>query len=386
VTTSIYLDNAATSFPKPDAVYDAVDRYQRSNGRPVGRGTSDAAMEVLRTVDRCRMRAAELLGAAGKSQVVFTFNATDALNTVLHGLLRPGDHVVTAEGEHNSVLRPLRHLEQRGVTVTVVAVDPVGRFDASAIKAALRPDTRLIAVQHASNVTGILQPVDDVAQIAREAGARFLLDAAQTAGHMPLRQTDIGADYLACSGHKGLFGPLGTGLLLIAPGCERELEPLRQGGTGSRSEEETQPSHMPDRFESGNHNAPGLIGLEAALAFLQQLGADRIREHEQQLAQAFCEEVRGIHGVTLHSLADRTRHTGIVSVSSELYAADELATLLHQHFGIETRAGLHCAPGMHRRLGTLDRQGTVRFSPGLHNSLDDMQTAAAALKELHGAG
>jgi cysteine desulfurase/selenocysteine lyase len=380
---SLYLDNAATSWPKPDSVYDAVDRYARENGRAVGRGATDASLQLQQTVDRCRHRAAGLLGAASKDEVIFTLNCTDSLNTILHGVLRDGDHVVTSTAEHNSVLRPLRQLERtRGVSVTTVDVDEVGRINPADIRAALRPETRLIIVQHVSNVTGIIQPVAGIGEVARDAGVLFAVDAAQSAGHLPFQVSDFQPDFLACAGHKGLLGPLGTGLLWLAPGRESEVEPLRQGGTGSRSELDVQPDVMPDRFESGNHNAPGLVGLDAGLGFLSERGVQSIRDHELTLTRALCGQLAKIENLIVHSSSDRTEHTGVVSFASEMYASDELATLLSQHFGIDTRAGLHCAPGIHRRLGTLDRQGTVRVSFGWASTQADVDRLVDALGQV----
>ncbi|MBI1314560.1 aminotransferase class V-fold PLP-dependent enzyme [bacterium] len=382
-TSAIYLDNAATSFPKPECVYVAVDRYQRENGRPVGRGSTDAAIELQRIVDRCRLRAAQLLGATAKEQIVFTFNCTDSLNTVLHGLLAEGDHVVTSQAEHNSVLRPLRQLERtRGVAVTLVEIDDAGFFRAEDVAAAVRPETRLIMLQHASNVTGAIQPIEAVGEFARQKGIAFAVDAAQTAGHLPVNVQQLHADFLACAGHKGLLGPLGTGLLYIAPGRESELTPLRQGGTGSRSELDTQPETMPDRFESGNHNAPGIVGLDAALGWLIERGIDTVRDHELALTEQLIAGLREIPSLRIFSHDDRTWHTGVVSVLSELYASDELASLLSGHFQIDTRAGLHCAPLIHRRLGTIEQQGTVRFSVGVHNTAGEIDAAIDALRQV----
>jgi cysteine desulfurase / selenocysteine lyase len=380
---SIYLDNAATSFPKPDCVYDAVDKYQRENGRPVGRGSSTAAQQLQQTIDRCRMRSAELIGAKSSQEIAFTFNCTDGLNQVLFGSLSPGDHVVTSAGEHNSVLRPLRYLEQSaGLKLTVVDVDEFGFFDAKAICDAVLPETRLVVLQHVSNVTGAIQPIDAIAEFLKDRETLLAVDAAQSAGHLPLNVTDWPADFVACAGHKGLLGPLGTGLLYIAPGREVALKPLRRGGTGSRSELDVQPDAMPDRFESGNQNAPGLVGLNAGLGFLQDKTVEAIAQHEQSLAESLVESIRSIDSIKIHRGSDGSRHTGVVSISSELYTSDELATILDEHFGIDTRAGLHCAPGMHRRLGTLDRQGTVRISVGVHTTDDDIAQVVDALKEV----
>jgi len=381
--SAIYLDNAATSFPKPDCVYSAVDRYQRNNGRPVGRGSTDTAIELHRIVDRCRLRAAEVLGATAKEQVVFTFNCTDSLNTILHGFLAEGDHVVLSEAEHNSVLRPLRHLERtRGVEVSLVEIDEAGFFRAEDVTAAVRPETKLIILQHASNVTGAVQPVEAVGEFARQQGIAFAVDAAQSAGHLPVDARKLNADFVACAGHKGLLGPLGTGLLYIAPGRESELAPLRQGGTGSRSELDTQPDTMPDRFESGNHNAPGIVGLDAALGWLTERGIDAVRSHELALTEQLVAGLREIPSLRVFGHETSDRHTGVVSVVSELYSSDELASLLSGHFQIDTRAGLHCAPLMHRRLGTIEQQGAVRFSVGIHNTADEIDAALDALRQV----
>ncbi len=381
--SSIYLDNAATSFPKPECVYAAVDDYNRHNGRAVGRGATDAGQALQQTVDRCRLRAAQLLGAKDRDQVVFTFNCTDSLNMILHGAVKPGDHVVTSMAEHNSVLRPLRHLERlRDVSVTVVDVDKFGFIDPADIQAAIRPETRMVIVQHASNVTGAIQPVAEIGEVARQSTALFAVDAAQSAGHLPFSVEEFHPDFVACSGHKGLLGPLGTGLLYIAPGRETELEPLRQGGTGSRSELDTQPDEMPQKLESGNHNSPGIVGLDAALGFLVEHGIDAVQQHERELAGQLFGRLSRITGLTMHSTSDRERSTGVISVSSDLYTSDEVSALLNQHFHIDTRSGLHCAPGIHRRMGTLARQGTVRISVGLHSTREDIAAVADALEQI----
>lgn len=378
-----YLDNAATSFPKPECVYDAVDSYNRLNGRAVGRGVSDHGQKLQQTVDRCRFRAAQILGVAAREQIVFTLNCTDSLNMILHGFLTPGDHVVTSVAEHNSVLRPLRFLEQsRDVTLSLVDVDEAGFFSASDVERAIRPETQLIILQHVSNVTGAIQPIEDVAEIADRHSVAFAVDAAQSAGHIPLNAEQLGADFVACSGHKGLLGPLGTGLLYISPESQSELVPVRQGGTGSRSELDTQPDSMPDRFESGNHNAPGIVGLDASLGFLLEHGIDELRQHELKLTGQLCERLQEIPSLKIYSSDNRERHTGVVSLTSELYTSDELALLLSQHFAIDTRSGLHCAPGIHRRLGTIDRQGTVRLSIGFQTTQNDIDAVIEALQQV----
>ena len=295
-------------------------------------------------MDRCRRLAADVLGAAAPERVVFAFNGTDALNLAILGICRPGDHVVTSVLEHNSVLRPLRYLsDQRQVHVSYVSPESDGRISPVRIREALRPETRLVALTHASNVTGTIQPIEDVAEVLRDSNALYLVDAAQTAGHLKLNATFAGIDLLACSGHKGLGGPLGTGLLYIRPRLEEELVPLRFGGTGSHSEQDIQPAELPDRYESGNHNTPGIVGLEAALEHVAAQNFADVRGHELQLTGRLIEELRSISGVTVHVNAGIEQQLGVVSISVPGFEPQVLAALLDQEFGVQTRAGLHCA-------------------------------------------
>jgi cysteine desulfurase family protein len=380
----IYLDNAATSFPKPAAVYDAVDHYNRQIGVAMGRGAYRQAAEVQAVVGRCRRRAAELFRAESVERMVFTFNATDALCLAIHGLLEPGDHVVTSALEHNSVMRPLREAERRGVSVTAVGAHADGRIDPGEVRKSMRPETRLVALIHASNVTGAIQPLDEIGAIAKSGGALFLVDAAQTAGHLPIDVQALGADLLACAGHKGLLGPLGTGLLYVRTGVEQKLKSLRQGGTGSNSEDDRQPDILPDKYEPGNHNVPGIYGLDAGLAFLDEKGIETLRRHEQELTRRMLDGLTGIPAIQVAGPPNAEARVGVVSVWSEGFEPQELASILDTDFGIQTRAGLHCAPGVHRLLGTLERGGTVRFSFGPFNTADDVDAAVAALRGILG--
>lgn len=384
-TQRIYLDNAATSFPKPPGVYDAVDDYNRRLGAAVGRSAYGEALEVQSTVDRCRKLAAEFLGAESRERIVFTYNGTDSLNLALYGLLRAGDHVVTSVVEHNSVLRPLRHLQGRGVEVTYVEADDAGRISPDDVCQAVRRDTKLVAMIHASNVTGTIQPIDDIGQIARDAGALFLVDAAQSVGHLPIDVRNSPIDLLACPGHKGLLGPLGTGLLYVRPGVEEHLDSVRQGGTGSKSEDDHQPLSLPDKYESGNHNTPGLFGLEASLAFLKEQGLDSIHIHEQRLLKTLLEGLAKIDGVSVYGPNTAEGRVGVVSVAIDGYEPQVLAAILEENFGIQTRAGLHCAPGAHRAIGTFEAGGTVRLSTGPFSTQDQIEAAVAALGEVAGA-
>ena len=333
-----------------------------------------------------RRQAAELLGAEDPSRVVFTCNGTEALNLALHGLLRPGDHVVTTVAEHNSVLRPLRYLEdQRRVSVTRVRCNATGWVDVDDIRDAITPRTRLIAMVHASNVTGALQPVEDVGRLARERGLLYLVDAAQSVGHVPVNVRWIGASVLATSGHKGLLGPLGSGLLYIAPGVEQQLEPLRQGGTGSQSLDDRQPRMLPDKYESGNLNVPAIVGLGAGIAYLRKRGLDEVRRHAMQLTQLLVDGLRGIAGVTVYGPLKAEQRVGVVTVTINGYEPQVLAAMLDASYGVQTRAGAHCAPLMHAALGTVNLGGAVRFSLGAFSTEAEILLAIRAVAEIAAA-
>jgi cysteine desulfurase family protein len=381
----IYLDNAATSWPKPPAVYDAVDRYHRENGAAVGRSATRAGAAVQKSVDHARRQLSRLFNASSGS-IVFGFNGTDVLNIVLHGWLRSGDHVVTSVAEHNSVLRPLKFLETRlGLKIDYLPVDASGVIDVDATRARLRDNTRLIALTHASNVTGALQPVESIGQIARERGVPFLLDAAQTAGHLPIDVEKLNVDFLACSGHKGLLGPLGTGVLYIKPGREAELAPLRQGGTGTASEDESIAQSGPDRYEAGNHNAPGLVGLAAAVDWILEQGVDRLRLHEIELTERLLNGLSSSPGVSIAGPTTAESRVGTVSVRLSSLDPQTAASLLETEFGIESRAGLHCAPRMHAALGSRQEGGTVRLSTGPFTTNEEIDAVVQAIRALVGA-
>ena len=371
------------SFVPPRKV---VDRYQRNIGVSIGRGAYREAVESQRMLDRCRQRAAMLLGAASPERIVFTYSGTDGLNLALIGLCRPGDHVVTSELEHNSVLRPLRWLtETRGIPVTRVSPRADGRVEPADVRAALRPNTRLVAIQHASNVTGVVQPIADIGEIAQANGSLFLVDAAQTAGHLTLDASQMPVDVVACPGHKGLLGPLGTGLVYLRPGIERQLDCYRLGGTGTQSEDDRQPMPMPDRYESGNHNAPGLAGLDAAFAHLQSGSIEQVRRAEAELIGRLVEGLRSVARVTAYGHASpQTPHVGVVSFNVAGFAPHETASILDESFNIQARAGLHCAPGTHRWLGTLDSGGTIRFSVGPFTTTAEIDHAVSSVRDLAG--
>ena len=381
----VYLDNAATSWPKPPAVYDAVDRYQRTLGAAAGRSAYRDAVDVERLVLETRRRIAQLVGLTEPRRIIFTCNGTDSLNLALHGLLRPGDHVVTSVVEHNSTLRPLRYLTAKyGIEVTRVGCNREGIVDVDEYRQAIRPNTRLVTLVHASNVTGAIQPVAEVGKLAKERGMIFLVDAAQSLGHV---ETDLGkiqADLLAAPGHKGLLGPLGTGILAIASPLETQLEPIRQGGTGTNSESDEPPQTLPDRYEAGNHNVPGILGLGAAVSFLQERSLKAIREHEMELTERLLSGLSDIANVTLYGPRAATKRVGVVSFNLEGYDPQEAAALLDASYSIQARAGLHCAPLMHAALGTAGRGGTVRFSVGPFTTETEIDAAIAAVAEIAG--
>lgn len=376
---SAYLDNAATSWPKPEAVYVAVDRFMREIGATPGRGGHWREEEAARIADEARVALAELFHAADPAGVAFTMNATQAINMALKGILRPGDHVITSSIEHNAMWRPLKALERRGVAVTAVPCAADGTLDPADVAAAIRPDTRLIAMLHASNVLGTILPIAEIGRIARSRGIPFLVDAAQTAGAHPIDMDAMGIDLLAFPGHKGLYGPHGTGGLIVRPGIH--LETWIEGGSGTESAPETMPETLPLRLEAGTQNAAGIAGLLAGVRFVQEVGVERIRSHELALTGQLIEALRDVPGLAVLGPADLARRTAVVAVTVEGYIPDQLAAVLDQVFDIATRAGLHCAPQAHRVAGTLE-SGALRFSPGYFNTPDEIAEAAAALRSI----
>ncbi len=377
----IYLDNAASSHPKPEAVYRAVQAALELGANP-GRSGHRAALEAARTVYAARETVARLLGVADPARIVFTLNGTHALNLALKGVLRPGDHVVTSTMEHNSVLRPLAALERRGVEVTRLEPDLDGRVDPAAVERALRPHTRLVVLAHASNVSGTLQPAEEVGAVCRRRGVLFLLDAAQTAGALPLNVEAAGADLLAAPGHKGLLGPQGTGILYVRPGLD--VEPLLEGGTGTRSESPGMPPELPEALEAGTLNTPGIAGLGAGAGYLLERTVEAVRRHEEELLAWLLPELERIPGLTLYGPRDPARRVAVVSFNLEGLDGARVGYALDETYGIAVRVGLHCAPLAHRSLGSYPA-GSVRASFGPFNTLEDAETLVRALRDLAGA-
>lgn len=381
----IYLDNAATTIRKPREVVDAVTGALTTLGN-AGRGAGAGALDAGRVVWRCREAVARLLGCPRADHVCFSANATEALNAALSGLVRPGDRVVTTVLEHNSVLRPLARLaDERGVEVAHAPCDGHAFLDMDELERLVTPGTRLVAVTHASNVTGNLVDVARVAEVAHAAGALCLVDASQTAGAAPLDMREAGIDVVCFTGHKGLMGPQGTGGMAVAEGVE--VLPWAEGGSGVRSFERRHPLDWPTRMEAGTANAHGLAGLEAGIAFIERNGgpaAVGAREHE--LARRLYEGVRDLPGVTVHGGWDVApeRCGSVVALCVDGLGSDEVADALAAGWGIACRAGAHCAPLMHRALGT-ERQGIVRLSCGWFTTEEEVDVAAAAIREIAAA-
>lgn len=376
----IYLDNAATTIHKPQTVIDAVTQAMRSLGN-AGRGATSGALDAARTIHGCRAKLARLLGCPRADHVCFTPNSTAALNTVINGVVRPGDRVVTTVLEHNSVLRPLNRLAvEQDVTVEHAGCDANGVLDYDELEQLVTPDTRAVVVTHASNVTGNSVDIARVAAMAHAAGALVIVDASQSAGTAKIDMDAMGLDVVCFTGHKGLMGPQGTGGLAVAEGVD--VAPWAMGGTGVHSFDALQPLEWPTRLEAGTLNSHGIAGLSAGLDFIEaQGGVEAIAAHERSLAERFLAGVREIPGIALYGAFDQPMRSAIVSLNVGDIDSAEISDALMQGWGIATRPGAHCAPLMHRALGT-ERQGVVRFSFGYFSTTEEVETAIDALCDL----
>lgn len=374
----IYLDNAATTRPKPPGVAEAVTAAMLSYGNS-GRGTHSDALEAARTVFTVRQQLADLLGCKRPDHVCFTPNSTMALNIAISGLLGSGDHVISTDLEHNSVLRPLYRLRQQGTAVDFVPADGNGRLDYGAFERLLRPNTRAVVCTHASNLTGDLVDISRVGEFCHAHGLLFILDASQTAGVFPIDMEKQHIDVVCFTGHKSLLGPQGSGGLCVREGVE--IRPFAVGGTGVQSFSETQPEEYPTRLEAGTLNSHGIAGLGAALDFLERTGLDTIRAQETALARRFYKAVRVLPGVRIYGDWTAAEHAPIVTLNIADQDSAEVSDELAERFCIATRPGAHCAPRLHRALGTED-QGAVRFSWSYFNSEAETDAAAEAVRVL----
>jgi cysteine desulfurase family protein len=376
----IYFDNAATSFPKPEAVYQALDAFARSSLANPGRAGHKMALAAERALDDGRHLLNQFFHGEAPERFIFTLNCTDALNMAFKGVLKEGDHVITTDLEHNSVSRPLRAMELAGkITLTRIAADKGGTVDPDAIKKAITPKTRLIAQTHGSNVLGTVQPIQQIGAIARENEVLFLVDAAQTAGVIPIDIQAMCIDLLALPGHKSLLGPTGTGALYVGPAAI--VGAWREGGTGGDSSSETQPREYPYFLEGGTPNVLGVAGLAAGVKYVTEQGLAKIHQHEMALVQRLWKRLDEIGGYEVFGHRDMSRRVGTLSLRSEGLPAAEIGGILDQAFDIAIRPGLHCAPYIHRSIGTFP-DGSVRVSPGPFNTEQDIDTLANALAEI----
>ncbi len=374
----IYLDNAATTMRKPQEVIDAVMLAMGSMGN-AGRGVNDASLSASRLIYDTRERLCRMFGGTDPRQVVFTCNSTESLNIAIRGLLNPGDHVITTMLEHNSVLRPLYDLEAKGTSLTIIESDRSGNFDIEDMKRAVRPETKMIVCTNGSNLTGNYVELKPIGEFARERGILFVVDASQTAGVFPINVEEMKIDVLCFTGHKGLLGPQGTGGMYVREGVN--IRPLKAGGTGVQTYSKSQPVQMPTALEAGTLNGHGIAGLHAALGYIEEQGSGAISEREQELMRRFYEGVKDIENVTVYGDFDTMDRCAIVTLNIGDYDSSEVSDELLTGYGISTRSGGHCAPLMHKALGTVE-QGAVRFSFSHYNTDEEVDAAVKAVREL----
>jgi cysteine desulfurase family protein len=375
----IYFDNAATSYPKPFQVPQAMDNFLRSRSANPGRGGHRMALEAGRVVLGVREQVSGLIYAGEPEEIIFTSSATEALNLALIGGLRTGDHLVISSMEHNAVARTAYHLKGIGVEVGVVEADRWGMITPEDVARAIKRNTRMVAAVHASNVTGGIMPIEEIGSLCRKAGIRFLVDASQTAGVIPVNVQQAQADLLAFPGHKGLYGPPGIGVLYVGSGIE--LEPRKFGGTGSQSEDLEMPHLIPDRYEAGTLNTVGIAGLGAGIDFVQQTGMEKIAAHERELTRHLMVEIKDISRIKIYGPPNPEDRVGVVGFNIEGVDSTEVAFILDQVYGIAVRAGLHCAPLAHKTLGTLEK-GLVRVSFSIFNTHKEVDQLISALHEI----
>jgi len=378
---SLYLDNAATSWPKPDSVLKAMENFHKMGGNP-GRSGHSFSIDAGRKLYSARDTIADFFNIADPLNIVFTLNATMALNTIISGFLKDGDHVITSGLEHNSVMRPLRYLEDQGIiSISLIPSDERGVIDIEKMPNLINDDTALIIMTHASNVTGSILPIERAALIASDHEIPFCLDAAQSAGSLPIDVQSMNIDLLAFTGHKSLLGPQGTGGFYIKENLMKKIKPLMLGGTGSSSEFEKQPDFMPDLFESGTPNTIGLCGLEAGIQFINKKAIENIRNHEMELTKCFIESIKNIEEITLYGSIKAEERTSVVSINVEKISSSQLVEILDNDYNIMGRPGLHCAPAAHEAIKTFP-SGTARFSFGIFNSIEDVEYLTSSINKI----
>ena len=373
----IYLDNAATTYPKPNEVYDAILDCMKNYGANPGRAGHKLAMRAGREIYDTRENIAKLFNIENPMNIIFTSNATDSLNLAIKGVVKEGDHIITTSMEHNSVIRPIKALEENGVENTIVECNKEGFLNCEDIEEAIKPNTKLIVTTHASNVCGTLIDIKKVGEIAHKHNIIYLVDASQTAGVYDIDVKDMHIDMLAAPGHKCLLGPQGTGLLYVKDSLTLKI--LKEGGTGSQSEDLFQPNLVPDRYESGTHNTPGIAGLNAGIKFILQEGIDKIREHEEKLCQYMLDRLNEIPNIQIYGSKSAKDRAAVISINIGNMDSGEITFLLDSEYDIATRSGIHCSPLAHKTLGTLEK-GAVRFSLGYFNTEEDVDKAIEALK------
>ena len=374
-----YFDNAATSFPKPDIVYNSIMDVMKNYGANPGRSGHKLALKLGREIFETRELIAKLFNIKNPMNIIFTFNCTESLNLGIKGILQKGDHVITTSMEHNSVLRPLTALKKEGIETTIVKGDLMGRIDPIDIEKSIKKNTKLIITTHVSNLTGTIMPIDAIGKIAKKNGIYYMVDAAQSAGVYDIDVEKMNIDMLAFPGHKGLLGPQGTGGLYIREGLY--IKEMQQGGTGSISHLLTQPDIRPDKYESGTPNGPGIVGVGAGINYILQEGIENIRKHEEELTKHFIEEVSKIEGVRIYGPLDIKKQAAVVPINIGDEDSSEISYILDQDYDIEVRPGLHCAPLAHKTIGTFE-QGVVRFSFGPFNTHEEIEIGVKAIREI----
>lgn len=373
------MDNAATSYPKPETVYRAVDHFLRNMGGNPGRGSNQESLKAGSIVLDARDALADLFTIVDSSQIAFTLNITEALNISLRGLLKSGDHVISTSMEHNSLARPLHQLEKEGIEWSQVRCASDGSLDPEDIRKAIKANTKVISVLHASNLTGTILPIAEIGKIANDNGIIFILDSAQSAGVLPINVEQDNIDILTFTGHKSLFGPQGTGGLYIKAGID--LQPWKLGGTGSYSESLEHPDFMPDLLESGTLNTPGIAGLLAGVEFIQETGLENIRKHEMKMTEMLTNGLSSIAGLEIYGPKNLKEKTAVLAMNIKGVDCGELSMALDYEYKIITRSGLHCAPLAHQTIGTYER-GACRFSPGYFTSEEEIEKVIKAIYEI----